>query len=176
MTGCKFAFDANEIEFAKGEAGILCGAIGALVGKNVRAVIFIQTFEARREIYGVAERRVAVTQCGAHVADAGDSGVEADADVEMRLAFGFPLFLQLADALHHVQRRFAGAVGVAGFFEGRAPEGHYRVADVFIERALAIENDAGHIGKIEIQECREILCVEFFGNGGEAADVAEHDA
>src|SRR5256886_12633674 len=57
---------------------------------------------------------------------------------------------------------------------GRAPEGHHRVADVLVESAMVLENQAGHVRKILVQEIREILSVQFFGNGREAANIAEH--
>ncbi len=60
------------------------------------------------------------------------------------------------------------------FFERRAPEGHHRVADVFVERPVDLEDDARHVRKILIEEEREFLRVQFFRNGGEAANVAEH--
>ncbi len=172
----ELAFDADEVEFAKNEVRILDGIVGALVDDNMGAVVFVQALEARREIDGVAKRGVAVAQRRAHVANASDTSVEAYADVETRLAFGFPLFLQLADALHHIQRRFAGAIGVARLLERCAPEGHHGVTDVLVERAVAIENDTRHVRKIKIKKVSQVLRVEFFGNRSEAANIAEHDA
>ena len=64
---------------------------------------------------------------------------------------------------------------VAGIFKGRTPESHDRVADVFIEGALIAEDDAGHIGEIAVEQVGELLRVEFFGDAGEAANVAEQD-
>ena len=68
----------------------------------------------------------------------------------MRFALGFPLLLQLADAVHHFERGVASLCGMAGLFEGRTPEGHHSVADVLIKCSLMIENQAGHVGKILI--------------------------
>ena len=92
----------------------------------------------------------------------------------MWLAFGFPYFLQFANVLHHLQCRVAGLCGVADFFEGRAPEGHDGIADVLVERTLVIKDQTGHVRKILVQEKRQVLRVEFFGNRGKAANVAEH--
>src|SRR6266446_1691023 len=170
----ELAFYADEIEFAKDETVILGCGIRGFVDQDVRAVIFIQPFQARGEIHGVAEGGVAVAERGAHVADAGHAGVQPNANVEMRLAFGFPFLLHLADALHHFQYGITGSGRVAGFFKGRAPEGHHRVADVLVESAMVLENQAGHVRKILVQEIREILSVQFCGNGREAANIAEH--
>src|SRR5882762_2172549 len=169
----EFAFHADEIEFAEDVAIVLGGGIRGFVDQDVRAVIFIQPFQARGEIHGVAESGVAVTERRAHVADAGHAGVQADADVEMRLAFGFPFLLHVADALHHFQSCMAGSGRVAGFFEGRAPESHDGVADVLVESAVVLEDEAGHVREVLVEKKGQVLGVEFFGYGGKAADVAE---
>src|SRR5882724_4693205 len=61
-----------------------------------------------------------------------------------------------------------------GSSKGAPPEGHHRVANVLVQSAVVFENKAGHVRKILIQKIREILSVQFFGNGRETADVAEH--
>ena len=92
----------------------------------------------------------------------------------MRFALGFPFLLHFADAGHHFQRGVASPGGVAGFFERRAPEGHHGITNVFVERAVVIEYEAGHIREILVEEKGQVLGVEFLRNGGKAADVAEH--
>src|SRR5207245_8326037 len=92
----KLALDANEIELAKNQTVILDGREGRFIDEDVRTVIFVEPFQARGEIHGVAEGGVAITQRGAHVADARHAGVHAYPDVEVWLAFGFPYFLQFA--------------------------------------------------------------------------------
>src|SRR5258708_14655147 len=92
----------------------------------------------------------------------------------MRLALGFPFLMHLADTLHHFQRGVASPCGVARFFEGRTPEGHDGVAAVLVEGAMVIKNEAGHVREILIEKERQVLGVELFGNGREAAGVAEH--
>ena len=79
------------------------------------------------------------------------------------------------DAGHHFQRSLAGLRSVVFVFERSAPESHNRVADIFVESTVVFENDLGHVGEILIEEKSEFLRVEFFRDGGEAANVAEHD-
>ena len=59
-------------------------------------------------------------------------------------------------------------------FKGRAPESHDGVTNVFVERAMMFEDQAGHVREVLVEEKSQVLGVEFFGNGGEAANVAEH--
>src|SRR6266403_2008355 len=129
----ELAFYADEIEFAKDETVILGCGIRGFVDQDVRAVIFIQTFQARGEIHGVAESGVAVAQRGAHVADAGYAGVQTYANVETRFALGFPFLLHFADALHHFQRGVARPARVSRLFERGAPESHNGITDVLVE-------------------------------------------
>ena len=84
------------------------------------------------------------------------------------------MLLHLAHALHHFQRGVASAAGVARFLERRAPEGHHRIADVLVKGAVMIENEAGHVREILIEEERQVLGVQLFGNSGEAPNIAEH--
>src|ERR1700676_1190143 len=56
-----------------------------------------------------------------------------------------------------------------------APKSHHRIADVFVERALSVEDDASHVGEIAVEEEGEVLGVQGFGDGSEVADIAEHD-
>ena len=63
---------------------------------------------------------------------------------------------------------------VVPVFERRAPEGHHRVADIFVERAVVAEDDLRHVRQIFVQQRGEFLRVQFLGNAGEPAHVAEH--
>src|SRR6266568_7551776 len=58
----ELALDANQVQFAKHEAAVLRFLVGGFIDDDVRAVVFVEPFEARGEVHGVAERRVAVTQ------------------------------------------------------------------------------------------------------------------
>src|SRR5207244_5535959 len=55
------------------------------------------------------------------------------------------------------------------------PISHDRVADVFVERAVLLEDDAGHFLQVEVEHVGEPLDVERFGEGGEVRQVREHD-
>ncbi len=119
----------------------MAAAVGGFIGEDVRPIVFVQAFKARRKIHRIAERSIAVPQGGAHIADTGDTGIQADADIEFGFAFRFPLLLQFVDALHHVERGVASLDSVARVLVWGAPEGHDRVADVFVQSALSIEDD-----------------------------------
>ena len=89
------------------------------------------------------------------------------------LPLGAPLHLQFGQAREHVHGAQAAAFGVVGFVERSAPDGHHRVADIFIKRALMAKNYFSHFRKVTVEQVGERLRVECFGNGGEAANVAE---
>src|SRR5713226_6562606 len=97
----KLANYADKIQLAKEEPAVADSGVSGFVDENVCAVVFVECFEARGKIHSITEGGVAIAQRGAHVADAGHAGVEADADVQMRLAFGLPFFLHLPYAVHH---------------------------------------------------------------------------
>ena len=139
------------------------------------AVLLVEPFQARGEVHRIAHGGVAVAQLRAHVADGSHTGVEPDADVEIWLVLRPPLLPELGDPAHHLERGTTGSDGMAGLDEWRAPEGHHRVADIFVERARVVEHDLGHIGEILIEQKGQLLRVELLGDAGEAADIAKHD-
>ena len=70
-------------------------------------------------------------------------GVDADADVELRQVLARASAFELLQLLEEAQRGAAGAQRVVLLIDRRAPEGHQRVADVLVERAALLEDDAG---------------------------------
>src|SRR5689334_12776920 len=57
----------------------------------------------------------------------------------------------------------------------RAPESHNGIADIFVERAPALEQDIRHCAQIFVQQAHEFIRRKPFGNSRERAYVAEHD-
>ena len=55
---------------------------------------------------------------------------------------GAPVFCISARRASMFTARGAASLGVIGLVERRAPDGHHRVTDVFIERALMAKNDS----------------------------------
>src|SRR6266851_5001905 len=86
-----------------------------------------------------------------------------------------PLFTELGYTLHHGQRCAASSNSMVPLLERRAPKSHYRIADVFVERAFGLKNDSSHIGQISIQQKRQVLRVKFLGDRSEIPDIAKHN-
>ena len=170
----RFSLDANEIEFAENEKRIFHGRVGRIAQENVRGIFLVQSFESRRKIHGIAQRRVSVPQARAHVAHRRDARAKPHADVEHGPAFGFPFFLHFLEARDHVERRMATIGRVVPVFKRRAPECHHRIADILIERTVVAEDDPRHVRQIFVEQRGKFLRVQFFRNAGEPAHVAEH--
>src|SRR5262249_59556379 len=85
-----------------------------------------------------------------------------------------PFLPQFHNALHHEEPGAAGANRVVLLLEWSAPESHDGIADVFVECALSVEDDASHVREVSVEKHGEDLGVKFFGDGGEVADVGEH--
>ena len=73
------------------------------------------------------------------------------------LALRAPLHLQFRQARQHAHRAQAAALGVIGFIERSAPDGHHRVTDIFIERALVAKNNARHFRQVAVEQVGERL-------------------
>jgi hypothetical protein len=57
----------------------------------------------------------------------------------------------------HFQRRLAGIGLVLGIVERRVPERHDGVADIFVDRALALDDGVGHGREKTVHQVREAL-------------------
>src|SRR5215510_1473095 len=105
-------------------------------------VEFVQALEAACEIDAVTNDRVVEPFLVAHVADNHLSGVDADTRSETRLALTFPLAKQGGQPILGGHRGHAGVVSMLVERDRCAPEGHNRIADVFVECPLLSEDSA----------------------------------
>ena len=176
------AFHRDEIEFEQREL-VLGGVRGARADDDRKPVGFALAFQAGGEIDAVAQHRIVEAQVGAHVADDAAAGVDADADVDRneQRAVGLGRCLALAveplDAVEHVEGGFAGVELVGRVVERRVPERHDRVAHVFVDGALAIDDGVGQRRQEAVHQRRQALRIVLVDlrDRGEAAHVAEHD-
>ena len=65
--------------------------------------------------------------------------------------------------------------GVVGHVERRAEDGHDRVADVLVERAVVLEDHVRHPRQVVVQEQRHRGGAHLLRHAGEAHDVGEQD-
>ena len=77
--------------------------------------------------------------------------------------------------MQHIESREHGAARVVRRAHRRAPEGHERIADEFIERALVLEDRVRHRREVRVQDLHDLLRAQGFGQAGELADVGEQD-
>ena len=93
------------------------------------------------------------------------------------LRLDLPLLIELVDPLQHVERGFTGIDLVLLVVERRIPERHDGVAHIFVDGALAIEDGVGQRRQEAVHQRRQPLriALEGFRDGGEAANVGEHD-
>ena len=151
-----------------------------MIGK---AVFLGLPFQPRRQIDAVAEHRIVEPQVRTHIADDADAGIEADADIDRNvgvtavLRLDLALLVELVDPLQHVDRGFAGIDLVLLVVERRVPERHDGVAHIFVDGALAVEDGVGQRRQEPVHQRGQPLRIVLVGlrDGGEAADVGEHD-
>src|SRR6185436_6948838 len=104
------------------------------------------------------------------VADAHRPGVEADADVELRPAAGAELLAQLDALALHLDGGDDALARVVGVGHRSAPERHYGVADVLVERAAVVADDAAHRREVLVDVLLEVLRAEHLRDAGETAN------
>ena len=96
-----------------------------------------------------------------------DTGARLDAGAER------------TDLLDQVQRRAHGALRVIFLRDGRAPNGHDRIADELLDGAAVAADDLSRHVEVARQRLANVLCVALLGERREADEVGKehaHDA
>lgn len=92
-------------------------------------------------------------------------------------AFIPPFSVQFGEPPLHFSRHVQTCLGVFGFTSGFriAKKDQDGVADKFIERAAVLERDVGHLGKILIEQRRNLLRLQAFRCRRKILDVGKED-
>ena len=85
------------------------------------------------------------------------------------VAFSFSSASSMASTLSQARWRCSGDV------ERRVPEGHDRIADIFVDGRAPLHQDVGHRRQEIVEEDGELGRLHRFRDRGEGADVAEQD-
>ena len=134
-----------------------------------------QLLQPMADVYAIAHHGIIYPLRRADIADNDRAGMQADTQMQRRLA-GFRLdFVAGLDRRTDGKCGAAGTDGMVGLFFWRAPKGHHRIADILINCA-ALRVDAGaHLGEMIIQQGRRFFRAHLLRSGREANDIREHD-
>ena len=146
-----FPFDAHGIQLA-GHKFTLNMLMRKFADNDVRAVFFIEALQPRAKIDVIAHDRVIEAFFRSHVANGHCAGIDADADVDDRLALPLPYLLKFPQAGHHIQRAGAGANRMIRLFHRRSVNRHNRISHIFVKRSVIFQDDFRHLSQIRIQE------------------------
>src|SRR5262249_13665044 len=168
------ALHAHRIELAPGKA---CPrALERGLGRHDRgAEIFIGALEPRRDVHGVAHRRVIETLARANIAHQSVPRIKPDALVQ---AEALPLCrfgVEPVQTLAAAQRGADRLLGMVWIVERRAEYGDDGVADIFVDEAAVLLDDIGHCRKIFVHEFHELGWREHLGYRRKTRDVGEVD-
>jgi hypothetical protein len=155
--GLAFHLDAVDLEGCEFLSGVL---LGARADHNGNAVVLRASLKPRSNIDGVAQHRIVEAEIGPHVSDHAGSGIQPDPDVQrpvcpaILVRLVLELLIELVGASKHFQRSFAGVDLLLRIVERRVPERHDRVADVFVDRAVAFDDGVSGVRKRFISRVR----------------------
>src|SRR5262245_65052772 len=85
--------------------------------------------------------------------------------------------MQFVEAMLHLLRHLQSGLRVLGIALGLriAKENEDRVTDEFVDRAAVLERDFGHLGKVFIEQQRELLWLQAFRGCGKIIDIGKED-
>src|SRR5215467_6726457 len=116
------------------------------------------------------------------VPDTATASTNAYADVHLRespaprVSTRPPVLVELFHSSRHLDCGVAGMRCVIGIVERRIPEGHDRIAHVFVDGPTALKNDLAQRTQQLVDEVRQLGCGHFFGDRREVSDVAKHQS
>src|SRR5262249_26355713 len=120
------------------------------------------------EVDRVAERRIFEALLRAEIADAGLPRMDADAEADRRIGQG-------ADGTRDVEGGEAAVERVARILERGVPERHHAVADIFVDRAVVIEDGPARRRVDGPDERDDAFRRARFGEAGEVPHIGEQD-
>ena len=134
-----------------------------------------EELDARGDVYRIADRRIIEAALGAHIADACEPRMYADADADLSFTEAEGVIgIEACERLTHAQGGSNRLARMIGDVDWRIPEGHDRVADELVERALVCRDVAAQRVKQRVQKADEGGWRQSFADRGEASHVHEH--
>ena len=176
------ALHGDQIDLQGRESAVdLLGGLGA--DDDRRAIFLGAAFQPRGEVHGIAQHRIIEAQIRTHIADHAGAGIDAEPDLHREKRYAvlqrlcLALVIEIVDPPQHVERCRAGMGLVIAVVERSVPERHDGVADIFVDRSLALDDGVGQRRQQPVHQLREALRIVLEGlrDGGEAAHVAEQD-
>src|SRR5690349_6020340 len=103
--------------------------------QDIEAYVLAAGFDTRRNIHRIAHRRIVEACLRAHIADTGETGMDADAYPHLPGAAETEsvLSVEFVKRLAHGKCRPKRLCRMIGNIDRRIPEGHDGIADEFIE-------------------------------------------
>jgi hypothetical protein len=131
--------------------------------------------QARRDIHRIAERGVLHSQIGADAADDDRAGMQPDSHAQRNAQARFEIGVDALERGLHPERGAHRACRIVLVRNRRAEECHDPVAQHFVNRSFVFVDFAGECFERAVNEIVNLFGIEFFGDGGKAADVGEEN-
>src|SRR5258708_15427596 len=160
------------IESARNKVkGVRTQAHGVFGYQNPRHALG-EPLDPARHVHRIAYCSVFAPLLGTDQANNRRSGVNADADIEIRIRMG-EILAEGLQRIRHLQSSLDGMFGIPGVVERRAPDRHDAIADELVQRAAIAEDHFDLPAEIAIEQADDFLRRARFGEGCETAYVGK---
>ena len=132
-----------------------------------------QLLQPRRQVGGVAHRRVVHAQVVANLAHHHQPGVHADAHLHAQTALRLELAAEVLHGALHAQGGVYGPARAVFVGNGGAEQGHHAVAGVLVDGALEAVHLGGDEPEAVIHDLVHHFGIEVPGQGREAGRIGE---
>ncbi len=136
-----------------------------------------ERFEPGGEIYRISDHRIFQPIGRSDVARGDHSRVDANTDLDGRLAGGLgsvPV-VQAFEHFHGATHRPA-SISARAFAQRRPENDHDAVADEFIQETAVVLDDLAHRGQVPVEPCQHLLGRNTRGHRCETPDIREQNS
>ena len=156
-------------------------AAGFVRNQDVGSIYLVRPLQARPEIHGITDYRVAFRNIRTHRADDHLACRNTDPKIDIEIAsalaeFRHDLFAKFTEMGYSVESSLAGQrrMGVLRG-ERRPPERHDRIAHELVDHPVVIRNCLRHVIEEPVDHPHEFVWAKLFRDRREPLQVDEHD-
>lgn len=138
-------------------------------------VIFGPLFEAGSDVDAIANGGVVHPFFGAHVADDGETGMDADTDLDRNFFLLTAVFIEFLDFCKHVKCGEDAVFFLVLIFERSTEFSHDPIADELIKSPVVFEDDRNHPLEVFVEEVDDLFRRENLREVSKATDIGKED-
>ena len=156
-----FSFYRNVIKFTNQEF-IANQNSRCRCNNHIDAIFFAHSFEAGGEIYRVAQNSIIESFFRTNISHHHFARGNSHTKIDWIEIFFFQMIVKIIERASHMNRSSARIDSVKWIIRWRSKKSHHRIANIFIERSLMLNQNIRHSRQIICHQHKKTFGVHFF--------------